>query len=153
MDQLADLARKIEPRVGLDDLTLTESQAPVLKAILERARDSHVERRSGIVVLFTGVGETGKASAAAGRENLRRIFDAAESVDVILFFDEADALFGKRGDVKDSHDRYASIEVNYLLQRLETYNGLAILSTKGEPRPDKLRRFHFVVDFPAPLCT
>jgi ATP-dependent 26S proteasome regulatory subunit len=67
------------------------------------------------------IGETEK--------NLRRIFDAADSGGVILLFDEADALFGKRSEVKDSHDRYANIEVSYLLQRMESYRGLAILTT------------------------
>ncbi len=67
------------------------------------------------------IGETEK--------NLRRVFDAAESGGAILLFDEADALFGKRSEVKDSHDRYANIEVSYLLQRMEAYRGLAILTT------------------------
>jgi hypothetical protein len=67
------------------------------------------------------IGETEK--------NLRRLFDAAEDGGAILFFDEADALFGKRSEVKDSHDRYANIEINYLLQRMESYRGLAILAT------------------------
>ncbi len=67
------------------------------------------------------IGETEK--------NLRRLFDAAEDGGAILFFDEADALFGKRSEVKDSHDRYANIEINYLLQRMEAYRGLAILAT------------------------
>jgi len=67
------------------------------------------------------IGETEK--------NLRRLFDAAEDGGAVLFFDEADALFGKRSEVRDSHDRYANIEVSYLLQRLEAYQGLAILAT------------------------
>src|SRR5204863_9938553 len=67
------------------------------------------------------IGETEK--------NLRRVFDAAEGGGAILLFDEADALFGKRSEVKDSHDRYANIEVSYLLQRMEQYRGLAILTT------------------------
>ena len=67
------------------------------------------------------IGETEK--------NLRRVFDAAEDGGAILLFDEADALFGKRSEVKDSHDRYANIEVSYLLQRMEAYRGLAILTT------------------------
>ena len=73
------------------------------------------------------IGETEK--------NLRRIFDAAESGGVVLLFDEADALFGKRSEVKDSHDRYANIEVSYLLQRMETYRGLAILTTNLQATP------------------
>jgi hypothetical protein len=90
------------------------------------------------------IGETEK--------NLRRLFDAAEDGGAILFFDEADALFGKRSEVKDSHDRYANIEVNYLLQRMETYGGLAILATnmKSALDPAFLRRLRFVVSFPFP---
>ena len=85
------------------------------------------------------IGETEK--------NLRRVFDAAEDGGAILLFDEADALFGKRSEVKDSHDRYANIEVSYLLQRMEAYRGLAILTTNlegrarpGVPAPPALRR-------------
>ncbi|MFZ1218006.1 MAG: AAA family ATPase [Chthoniobacterales bacterium] len=90
------------------------------------------------------IGETEK--------NLRRVFDAAEDGGSILFFDEADALFGKRSEVKDSHDRYANIEINYLLQRLESYRGLAILATNMKSALDSafLRRLRFVVTFPFP---
>jgi ATP-dependent 26S proteasome regulatory subunit len=87
------------------------------------------------------IGETEK--------NLRRLFDAAEDGGAILFFDEADALFGKRSEVKDSHDRYANIEINYLLQRMESYRGLAILATnmKSALDPAFMRRIRFVVEF------
>jgi hypothetical protein len=90
------------------------------------------------------IGETEK--------NLRRIFDAAESGGAILLFDEADALFGKRSEVKDSHDRFANIEVSYLLQRMEAFGGLAILTTnlKGALDPAFMRRLRFVVQFPFP---
>src|SRR3546814_295367 len=90
------------------------------------------------------IGETEK--------NLRKLFDAAEGGGAILFFDEADALFGKRSEVKDSHDRYANIEVNYLLQRLESFGGLAVLATnmKGALDTAFLRRLRFVVNFPFP---
>src|SRR6266699_4681326 len=85
-------------------------------------------------------------------KNLRKLFDAAETGGAILFFDEADALFGKRSEVKDSHDRYANIEINYLLQRMESYRGLAVLATnmKGVLDPAFLRRIRFVVNFPFP---
>ncbi len=88
------------------------------------------------------IGETEK--------NLRRVFDAANSSGAILFFDEADALFGKRTEVKDSHDRYANIELNYLLQRIEDYAGLAILTTGNRNKIDNAfsRRFHFVICVP-----
>ncbi len=84
--------------------------------------------------------------------NLRRLFDAAEGGGAILFFDEADALFGKRTEVKDSHDRYANIEINYLLQRMESYGGLAVLATNMKSALDQafLRRLRFVIDFPFP---
>jgi hypothetical protein len=134
-------------------------------------------RGLGISALFSGPSGTGKTMAAevlAGElrldlyrvdlsatvskyigeteKNLRRIFDAAEEGGVILLFDEADALFGKRSEVKDSHDRYANIEVGYLLQRMEAYRGLAILTTnlKAALDPAFLRRIRFVVQFPFP---
>jgi len=134
-------------------------------------------RGLGISALFAGASGTGKTMAAEvlARElrldlhridlasvvskyigetekNLKRLFDAAESGGAILLFDEADALFGKRSEVKDSHDRYANIEVSYLLQRMETYRGLAILTTnlKASLDPAFLRRIRFVVHFPFP---
>jgi SpoVK/Ycf46/Vps4 family AAA+-type ATPase len=90
------------------------------------------------------IGETEK--------NLRRLFDAADSADVILFFDEADALFGKRTEVKDAHDRYANLEISYLLERMERFKGLAILATNRKKDLDEafLRRLRFVVEFPLP---
>lgn len=97
---------------------------------------------SGVVSKY--IGETEK--------NLARVFDAAEEAGAILLFDEADALFGKRTEVKDSHDRYANIEVSYLLQRMEAYRGLAILTTnlKGSIDDAFLRRIRFLVNFPFP---
>ncbi len=90
------------------------------------------------------IGETEK--------NLRRVFDAAEQSGAILLFDEADALFGKRTEVKDSHDRYANIECSYLLQQMESYPGLAILTTNMKQGLDQafLRRIRFIVHFPFP---
>jgi SpoVK/Ycf46/Vps4 family AAA+-type ATPase len=90
------------------------------------------------------IGETEK--------NLKRVFDAAEESGAILLFDEADALFGKRTEVKDSHDRHANIEVSYLLQRMESYQGLAILTTNLRKNIDEafLRRIQFIVEFPFP---
>jgi len=97
---------------------------------------------SGMVNKY--VGETEK--------NLRRVFDAADQSGAILLFDEADALFGKRSEVRDSHDRYANIEVSYLLQRVEAYRGLAILTTnmKQALDPAFLRRLRFIVPFVFP---
>ena len=134
-------------------------------------------RGLGITALFAGVSGTGKTTAAEvlayelkldlyridlsqvvskyigeTEKSLRRIFDAAEDGGSLLFFDEADALFGKRTEVKDSHDRYANIEVSYLLQRMEQYRGLAVLATNMKQALDAafLRRIRFVVHFPFP---
>ncbi|MGF1499444.1 MAG: ATP-binding protein [Elainellaceae cyanobacterium] len=135
------------------------------------------DRGLGISALFAGLSGTGKTMAAGviAREldldlyridlsaivskyigetekNLRRVFDAAETGGVVLLFDEADAIFGKRSDVKDSHDRYANMEVSYLLQRMESYRGLAILTTnlKESIDPAFIRRLRFIVRFPFP---
>jgi hypothetical protein len=88
------------------------------------------------------IGETEK--------NLKRVFAAAEKNGAVLFFDEADALFGKRTEVKDSHDRYANIEINYLLQRIEKYGGVAILAAGNRTKIDNAlsRWFHFVIRVP-----
>jgi SpoVK/Ycf46/Vps4 family AAA+-type ATPase len=90
------------------------------------------------------IGETEK--------NLHQIFREAQSSNAILFFDEADALFGKRSEVKDAHDRYANIEVGYLLQKMEEYEGVAILATNLRQHLDEafVRRMQFIVEFPFP---
>ena len=90
------------------------------------------------------IGETEK--------NLSRVFDDAQVSNAILLFDEADALFGKRSDIKDAHDRYANIEVNYLLQRVENYEGIIILTSNLNKNIDSafLRRLHFSIEFPFP---
>jgi SpoVK/Ycf46/Vps4 family AAA+-type ATPase len=129
------------------------------------------------VALFSGASGTGKTLAAevvAGElgldlykvdlssvvskyigeteKNLERIFSGAAAGELVLFFDEADALFGKRSEVADAHDRYANIEVAYLLQRLETYDGIAIMATNLQRNMDQsfLRRIHVAVEFPVP---
>ncbi len=134
-------------------------------------------RGLGINALFSGASGTGKTMVAEilanelrldlyridlsqvvskyigeTEKNLRQVFDAAEGGGAILLFDEADALFGKRGEIRDSHDRYANIEVSYLLQRMEAYRGLAILTTnmKEALDPAFLRRIRFIVQFPFP---
>lgn len=90
------------------------------------------------------IGETEK--------NLARLFDKAENKNWILFFDEADALFGKRTDIRDAHDKYANQEVAYLLQRIEGYNGLVILATNQRAHIDDafVRRFQTIIHFPMP---
>jgi SpoVK/Ycf46/Vps4 family AAA+-type ATPase len=97
---------------------------------------------SGVVSKY--IGETEK--------NLAKIFHEAESSNAILFFDEADALFGKRTRISDAHDRYANIETSYLLQRMEEYEGMAILATNLRDNMDEAftRRLRFIVEFPFP---
>jgi SpoVK/Ycf46/Vps4 family AAA+-type ATPase len=92
-------------------------------------------------VMSKYIGETEK--------NLGKLFDAADGSGAILLFDEADALFGKRGGVKDSHDRYASIDSSYLLQRIESFHGLVILASNKKDSLDNafMKRLHFIVDF------
>lgn len=131
----------------------------------------------GLNVLFSGPSGTGKTMAAeiiAGEmgldlykidlsvvvskyigeteKNLDRVFREAADSNCVLFFDEADALFGKRSEVKDSHDRYANIEIAYLLQKMEEYEGIVILATNLKKNVDEAfaRRMHFTVEFPAP---
>jgi AAA+ superfamily predicted ATPase len=131
----------------------------------------------GINVLFSGPSGTGKTMAAGiianelnldiykidlstvvskyigeTEKNLSAIFREAETSNAVLFFDEADALFGKRSEIKDSHDRYANIEVSYLLQRMEEYRGIVILATNLKKNMDEafIRRMHFMVEFPFP---
>jgi AAA+ superfamily predicted ATPase len=132
---------------------------------------------AGVVALFVGPSGTGKTMAAeivAGElgldlfkldlsavvskyigeteKNLEEVFDAAGAGNLVLFFDEADALFGKRSEVRDARDRYANIEVSYLLQRLESYDGLVVMASNFEKNIDEafLRRIHVRVEFPTP---
>ena len=189
--RLDDLAQRIEPSAGWDELVLPEPERRRLVEIVDQVAHRTLvydewgfgrrgSRGLGISALFAGPSGTGKTLAAEvmasalrldlyridlssvvskyigeTEKNLRRVFDAAEGGGAILFFDEADALFGKRSEVKDSHDRYANIEINYLLQRMESYRGLAILATnmKGTLDPAFLRRIRFVVGFPFPDAT
>ncbi|OLE59598.1 MAG: AAA family ATPase [Cyanobacteria bacterium 13_1_40CM_2_61_4] len=138
---------------------------------------ARMNRGLGISSLFAGDSGTGKTMAAEvlanelhlnlylvdlshvvskyigeTEKNLRQLFDAAEDGGTILFFDEAEALAGKRSEVKDSHDRYANIEIAYLLQRMEAFSGLAILATnmKNALDPAFVRRLRFIVNFPQP---
>ncbi|MFM7471093.1 MAG: ATP-binding protein, partial [Nodosilinea sp.] len=131
----------------------------------------------GISVLFAGPPGTGKTMAAEAlaskldlpmyridlsqvvnkyigetEKNLKRLFDTADISDTVLFFDEADALFGRRTEVKDAHDRYANLEISYLLERMERFKGLAILATNRQKDLDEafLRRLRYIIEFPLP---
>jgi SpoVK/Ycf46/Vps4 family AAA+-type ATPase len=139
--------------------------------------DRKLSLGKGLSVLFSGPSGTGKTMAAEiiaatlglelykidlstvvskyigdTEKNLSRIFGEAETSNAILFFDEADALFGKRSEVRDSHDRYANIETGYLLQRMEEYDGVVILATNFRKNMDEafVRRLQFTVEFPFP---
>jgi len=134
-------------------------------------------RGQGVIGLFTGPPGTGKTTAAEAvahalqqdlyrvdlsavvskyigetEKNLAAAFDEAERASAVLFFDEADSLFGKRTEVKDAHDRYANLEVNYLLQRIETFTGLVLLATNRHSALDEAfaRRLRFVIRFDHP---
>jgi SpoVK/Ycf46/Vps4 family AAA+-type ATPase len=138
--------------------------------------DKH-SRGKGLNVLFTGPSGTGKTMAAeitAGElnlnmykidmslvvskyigeaeKNLNKIFKDAEDANAVLFFDEADALFGKRSEARDAHDRYANIEINYLLQKMEEHEGIVILATNLSKNLDDafVRRMNFIIEFPFP---
>jgi hypothetical protein len=162
------------------DLQLSEYGHARLDEIVEHARRQELLGEAGKLdgtTLFLGPSGTGKTLAAEviadelglelyrvdlskivsryigeTEKHLSRVFAAAESAGAVLFFDEADALFGKRTGVSSSHDRYANIEIAYLLSRIEQYNGLAILATNSKSNIDPafLRRIRYVVDFPAP---
>ena len=173
---LSDLIERIDPRSHFDDAR--PAQVPKsLIPFLEYARSARAKREQGGsgVALFHGPSGTGKTLAAIAiardldtqvlridlsrvvskyigetEKNLAAVFDDAERSGAVLLFEEADALFGKRSEVKDSHDRYANIEVAYLLQRIEAFAGVAILTTNARQNIDEafVRRLRFVVEFP-----
>ena len=175
---LDTLVHRIEASHSWSDIVLSDSTLAQLREITDRVAHLHVVkgiRGLGIGVLF--VGSPGGGRTMAGQiianelrldlfhvdlsqvvskyigeteKNLRRVFDAAEEVGAILFLDEADALFGRRVEVKDSHDRYVNMEVRYLLRLMESYSGLAILavSTGKVVDPAFIRRLPFILEFP-----
>jgi len=170
----------IVPSAKRDEIVLPEKDLAVLDRIIEDVVDSDAvydQPDLGRSALFHGEKGSGRARAAEAiaermgldlyridlspvaseyvgetEKNLQQIFDTAEKTGAVMFFDEADALFGKRSEVKDSHDRYANLEVNYLLERLERFPGLAILATNMKQNIDEafLRRLRFIIDFPPP---
>jgi len=147
-----------------------------LKTYESMGVDKHSPRK-GLNIMFSGPSKSGKTMATEvianelkldlfkinlsmvvtkyigeTEKNLNKIFKDAEDANAILFFDEADALFGKRSEVKDAHDRYANIEVNYLLQKMEEHEGIVILATNSREKVDQafLKRMNFIVEFPSP---
>jgi SpoVK/Ycf46/Vps4 family AAA+-type ATPase len=185
---LNEMAVKIEPHYGWDDIVLPEDKVDHLREICDQVRHHYrvfdtwgfckkLSHGKGLSVLFTGSPGTGKTMAAEvlahdlgldlykvdlscvvskyigeTEKNLARIFTDAQASNAILFFDEADALFGKRTEVSDAHDRYANIETSYLLQQMEEYEGIVILATNLRENMDEAftRRIRFVVEFPFP---
>ncbi|RZQ59320.1 ATP-binding protein [Amycolatopsis suaedae] len=186
--QLDTLAQRLEPKVGWDDIVLTDDNLGLLRTLADQVAwrttvydtwgfGERITRGLGVTALFAGPSGTGKTMAAEvvahhlrldlyridlsavvskyigeTEKNLRRLFDAADGGGAILLFDECDALFGKRSEVKDAHDRYANVEIDYLLQRMESYRGLAILATNLRKSLDSafLRRLRFIVEFDFP---
>jgi SpoVK/Ycf46/Vps4 family AAA+-type ATPase len=158
-------------RSSLDRLVLLAKGLSALQTIARPV----CQRGPAFRFLFTGPNRTGKTLAARvlahelqlplyridlsivvskyigeTEKNLGRVFDAAEDAGATLFFDEADALFGKRSAVKDSHDRYANAEVSYILRRIEEFDGLTILATNRKEKLDSafLRKFQFIIPIP-----
>ncbi|MDR3698759.1 MAG: ATP-binding protein [Candidatus Sulfopaludibacter sp.] len=166
------------PRELLDELDLASAWMRNRRRVFEEwSFGRRMILGRGLTALFTGEPGTGKTMAAqvlAGElgldlfrvdlsrvmskyigeteKNLSRLFDDARASGAILFFDEADALFGKRTEVKDAHDRYANLEIGYLLQRMEEHAGTTVLATNrmGDMDEAFTRRFHFILDFPMP---
>ena len=155
---------------------MTNPFLPIL-ACLKPVRDRKHSQHGAVTVLFAGPTGTGKNTAAQmmahelgkdlrriglsrivskfieeTKKNLDRVFAEAESAGAVLLIDEADALFGKRSEVRDAHDRYANLEVGYLLQRMEAHDGLVIFTTNNKTNIDPafLRRLRFIVEFPRP---
>jgi len=168
--RLKKLLKKVPTDKGWGDLNLPAPEKKALRQVVEQTQS----RKGGLVVLFAGGDSDGKSmvaeviagelkldlyridlAAVVGKyigeteKNLAQIFDAAEASHAVLLFDEADALFGKRTEVKDSHGRCANIEVGYLLQRMEACSGPIILSTNAESKwdPEFRRRIRFKVRF------
>ncbi len=171
----ADIILPADQLTMLGEVVATVRERP--KVLDEWGVGQKLASSAGVTVLFAGPPGTGKTMAAEviaaelgldlykidlsnvvskyigeTEKNLEKIFNEAQSSNAILFFDEADAIFGKRSEVKDAHDRYANIEVSYLLQRMEDYDGITILATNLRANLDEAftRRLHFAIDFPFP---
>lgn len=171
----ADLVLPADSKAHLREICSQAECRPIVYG--EWGFDRKLSLGKGLNVLFAGPPGTGKTMAAEviahelrldlyridlsqvvskyigeTEKNLDRIFNAAENSNAILFFDEADALFGKRSEVRDSHDRYANIEISYLLQKMEEYQGISILATNLRQNLDEafVRRLQAIVEFPFP---
>jgi AAA+ superfamily predicted ATPase len=187
-NDLASLARHIQPKYSWEDIVLPDNQKNLLREICNQVKHQHLvwekwgfasklSQGRGLNVMFSGTPGTGKTMAAEiiaqelqldlykidlsqvvskyigeTEKNLNQIFTAATNANAILLFDEADALFGKRSEVKDAHDRYANLEISYLLQKMEEYEGITILTTNLRMNMDDafVRRLRFIIDFPFP---
>jgi hypothetical protein len=168
----SDFVHSVTPVRSLASLLLPPEELGRLQSIVSGIRSGAVSASSATLVL-SGASESTAATAEAiahelgcgllhvdlkaviskyigeTEKNLDRIFKAAEDSGAMLFFDEADALFGKRSEVKDSHDRYANIEVSYLLQRMESFTGFVILATKTQDNMVPGRFVRYAVKLPA----
>ncbi|MCP5050017.1 MAG: ATP-binding protein [bacterium] len=186
--RLREMARKVTPRSGWEDIVLPPDKLRQLREMCDHVKYRHrvygewgfgkkLSLGKGLNILFSGPSGTGKTLASEilahalnldfykidlscvvskyigeTEKNLAAIFKEAETANAVLFFDEADSLFGKRSEVKDAHDRYANIEINYVLQKMEEHEGVVILATNFRKNIDDAftRRMHFCLDFPFP---
>ena len=172
---LADMV--LQPKSEAALRSLVSSQLTLGTVLDDWGLGAVMGKRRSMTVLFKGPSGTGKSMAAGAlanelglplfhvdlagmvskyigetEKNLDRLFEAAAFADVVLFFDEADAIFGERTEIQDARDRYANLQTSYLLQRLESFDGISILATNLQKNIDEafLRRIDLVVDFPAP---
>jgi len=175
-DQISNRwVQRISPKIALDDLTITGSPKRIIQEIIRtiKAEPWHASGKSKLIV-FTGSHAKAKTMAAEAmaaqldadlyridlkqlvskyigetEKNLAELFDRAKRANSVLFFDEADALFGERTDARAAHDRYANLETGYLLERIESFNGVVILSTNLHRNMDKTirRRIDWAVEF------
>lgn len=176
---LNDFATYIQPGATWKDLNVPETIRSQINDIVTQAKAFQTSfSDKGLNILFSGPSGTGKTLSARilaaelgmdlyrvdlaavinkyigeTEKNLNAIFDAAKVSNAILYFDEADALFGKRTEINDTHDRFANMEVNYLLQRIESYAVVVILASnlKQDIDPALIRRMRYVVEFPTPV--
>lgn len=173
--QKSPIVTPVQTKVAPADAALPAATQQSLQKIAAAVASPKPAAPRGVVALFAGTDRASQAAAATvlaqhtarpllrvdlskvvskyigeTEKNLSRLFDRAQAANAILFFDEADALFGKRSKVQDSHDRFASVEISFLLQRMEAFQGLAILATNDVKRIDPAvkKLCSYVVKFP-----